>query len=436
MTEATFHRSDPAVQLPGMLLRDHWFNLPLDHHGHRPGRIEVFAREVIAPSAKADTPWLVFLQGGPGCESPRPPASASWLPRALQEYRVLLLDQRGTGRSSRLDTRAIEALGSPAAQAEYLTHFRADAIVADCELIRHQLLDGARWSVLGQSFGGFCATHYLSAAPAGLREVFITGGLPPLTGHADDVYRRTYALVRAKNERYYERYPQDVDRVRRIVRHLAEHDVRMPDGARLTARRFLQLGMNLGMSDGFETIHYLVEDAFVAGPDGAEIHYAFMKGVENGLSFQSNPLFAIIHEACYGQADATRWSAHRILAEFPEFEIDPAAGRPILFTGEMVFPWMFDDYPRLAPLKDAAQRLAECDWPRLYDPARLASNEVASAAAVYHDDMYVDRELSLATARNIRGLRVWITNEFEHNGLRTHGERVLGRLIELVRGQA
>ena len=36
------------------------------------------------------------------------------------------------------------------------------------------------WAVLGQSFGGFCATHYLSAAPEGLSAVFITGGLPPL----------------------------------------------------------------------------------------------------------------------------------------------------------------------------------------------------------------------------------------------------------------
>jgi hypothetical protein len=30
----------------------------------------------------------------------------------------------------------------------------------------------------------------------------------------------------------------------------------------------------------------------------------------------------------------------------------------------------------------------------------------------------------------------WITNEYEHNGLRADGERVLGRLIDLVKGRA
>ena len=40
------------------------------------------------------------------------------------------------------------------------------------------------------------------------------------------------------------------------------------------------------------------------------------------------------------------------------------------------------------------------------------------------------------TAVAIRGLRPWITNEYEHNGLRADGERILGRLIDLVRGRA
>ncbi len=40
------------------------------------------------------------------------------------------------------------------------------------------------------------------------------------------------------------------------------------------------------------------------------------------------------------------------------------------------------------------------------------------------------------TAAAVRGLRAWITDEYEHNGLRADGERVLGRLIDLVRGRA
>jgi hypothetical protein len=74
------------------------------------------------------------------------------------------------------------------------------------------------------------------------------------------------------------------------------------------------------------------------------------------------------------------------------------------------------------------------DWPPLYDPSRLAANDVPVAAAVYYDDMYVDREFSMATARGIRGLRRWVTSEYEHDGLRVSSGAVLGRLIDMNRG--
>jgi hypothetical protein len=57
------------------------------------------------------------------------------------------------------------------------------------------------------------------------------------------------------------------------------------------------------------------------------------------------------------------------------------------------------------------------------------------AAAVYYHDMYVDRELSMQTAAAIRGLRTWVTSEYEHNALRSAGGTVLGRLIGMVRGE-
>jgi hypothetical protein len=97
---------------------------------------------------------------------------------------------------------------------------------------------------------------------------------------------------------------------------------------------------------------------------------------------------------------------------------------------------MFEDYGALAPLRDAAELLAEREWQRLYDPDRLGENDVPAAAAIYADDMYVERAFSEDTAGRIRGLRPWLTNEFEHNALRVEGERVLGRLIDLVRGRA
>ena len=423
---------------PGTVLTDHMFTVPLDHQRPDGEQIEVFAREV-APAGRRDSdpglPWLLYLQGGPGFGSPRPFGRESWLSRALDDYRVLLLDQRGTGRSTPASRHTLARLGSPRAQADYLSLLRADSIVADAELIRRRLTGGQPWSVLGQSFGGFCTVTYLSFAPEGIAEAFITGGLPGLGATADDVYRVTYPIVAERNRRHYERFPMDADRARAVARHLASHEVIMPGGARLTVPAFQSLGRMLGAAGGSDTLHYLLEDAFA----GDVISDAFLARAAAELSFAEAPLYALVHEACYAQGTATRWAADRIMAEFGEF--DPAAAVEgditLLFTGEMIYPWMFGTDPVLRPLRDAAEELAAREsWPRLYDQARLAASDVPAAAAVYFDDMYVPRHLSLPTAEAIRGLRPWVTNEYQHDGLRLGNGGVLDRLIAMARGTA
>jgi pimeloyl-ACP methyl ester carboxylesterase len=357
-----------------------------------------------------------------------------WLGRALEDYRVLLLDQRGTARSTPVTARTLARCGAPAEQAAHLAFFRSDAIVRDCEAVRATLIGDERWSVLGQSYGGFCATRYLSAAPEGLRDVFITGGLPGLTASADDVYRATYPLCAAKNRAYYARYPDDVERVQAIVTRLVEDELMLPCGDRLTPRRFQLLGLLLGFSDGFETLHYLLEEAFERGADG-HLTLAFLRHFENALAYDTNPIFSVLHEACYTQGSASRWAAHRLRPAHPEFTLRP--GEPVFFTGEMIYPWMFEELGALRPFREAAELVAETsDWPVLYDPEALARNAVPVQAAVYHDDMYVPTELSLETARRVPRVRPWITNEYEHNGLRADGARVLGRLIDMARGRA
>ena len=415
---------------PGTVLTDRFFGVPLDHQRPDGEQIEVFAREVVAADkADADLPWLLFLQGGPGFGAQRPEGRESWLDRALHDFRVLLLDQRGTGRSCPANRRTLTRLG-PQAQADYLAHFRADSIVLDAELIRRELTDEP-WSVLGQSFGGMCTVTYLSFAPHGIREAFVTGGLPGLTATADDVYRHTYRTVAAKNAAHYERYPQDVDQARRVAEYLATRDVRLPDGAPLSVAAFQSAGAMLGQSGGSHALHYLLEDPFA----GDELSDAFLYAMMNELSFANGPLYALLHEAAYAQGFATRWSAQRIRAEFGEFDPAVTGANPLYFTGEMIYPWMIDADPVLRPLREAADILAERDdWPPLYDPTRLAANEVPVAAAVYYNDMYVDRELSMQTAQAIRGLQAWVTSEYEHDGLRVSNGAVLDRLIGMARG--
>lgn len=434
-----------ASRLPGIVTTDHVFRLPLDHTAPQGEQIEVYAREVVAARReKDDLPWLLFLQGGPGGKAGRPLGRDGWLERALDDYRVLLLDQRGTGRSTPATRQTLARRGGAPEQADYLAYFRADSIVRDAELIRRRLLgDDRRWSVLGQSFGGFCLLTYLSIAPGGLHEAFITGGLAGLRSSADDVYRAAYPRVVRKNEEHYARFPQDVEVVRGIAAHLAASPATLPDGGLLTVEAFQALGLMLGGGSGSGSLHYLLEEAWVEGPDGPELSDTFLAGVQAKVSFAEGPLYAVLHEPIYGQQSVDRagtaWSAERVRKEFPEFDARAAleSGAPVLFTGEMIYPWMFDTDPALRPLKETAELLAaRTDWPDLYDPARLAANEVPVVAAVYHDDMYVDTADSLATARAVRGLRTWVTNEWEHDGLRVSGGKVLDRLIAMARGEA
>lgn len=424
-----------AHRIPGMVVRDHTFTLPLDYA--KPGpTISVYAREVVAPGKEdANQPYLVYFQGGPGSGSPRPTADSGWIMRALQDFRVLLLDQRGTGRSTPITAQTLTGFANAQAQADYLMHFRADNIVRDAEAIRQQLIGEKPWSILGQSYGGFCAMRYLSAAPAGLKEVMITGGIPSLTRPTDDVYRATYRRVVDKNRQYYLRYPDDAPRVRKIVDHLLGHDVRLPGGGDLTAQRFLQLGLQFGMSGGFEAVHYLLEEAFVTDAGGQTVlNWNFLFHLEQMQNFDTNPIYTLLHEACYTQGAASQWSAQRLLAEFPEFALDGV--EPVLFTGEMVYPWMLDVYTQLRPLKDAANILAAtAAWPQLYDAERLKHNTVPVAAAVYYDDMYVHREFSEETAAVVPNMKLWVTNEYEHNGLRADGGAVVGRLLAMLRGE-
>jgi len=406
-------------QIPGLILTEREHSIPLDHADPDGPRLNVFTRELADPDGQ-ERPLLLFLEGGPGSEAPRPSRTAAtppWLERALVDFRVLMLDQRGTGRSSPIGP---HLPGTPEEQAEYLSHFRADSIVADAEWVRREL-GVERWSVLGQSFGGFCALSYLSLAPQGLREVLFTGGLPPLGVPIDEVYRATYARMRDRNALFYERYPDDRERMLALCERLERDPLLLPGGDRLHAARLRQLGQDLGMSGGVERLHYLLE----LDPGSP----AFLHDAEQLSPFARNPIYAILHEACWADTGTTAWSAERMLAA-------QTGWGPELFTGEHVYPWMFRDFGALEPMRQAAELLAHREWPGLYDRARLQANEVPAAAIIYAEDPYVERTFSEQTAGSVRGMRHWLTNEYDHDGLRKDGERVLGRLLDLVRGRA
>ncbi|XP_065859761.1 uncharacterized protein [Euphorbia lathyris] len=438
--------------VPDLRLRDHRFAVPLDYSVDRnvSSKISLFVREVVAVGKEEQSlPYLLYLQGGPGFECPRPTEASGWINKACEEFRVVLMDQRGTGLSTPLTTSSMSQLNSAEEVAEYLKHFRADNIVNDAEFIRVILVpDAEPWTVLGQSYGGFCAVTYLSFAPQGLKQVLLTGGTPPIGNGctADTVYRACCEQVIRQNEKYYKRFPQDVEIVREVVNHLANSEgggVLLPSGGLLTPRGLQILGLSgLGSSAGFERLHYLLErvwDPVIVPGSQKRISYYFLKAFENWLDFDSNPLYALMHESIYCQGASSRWSANRIMAENNgKFDAISAAkeGRPVFFTGEMVFPWMLDEIHALRPFKAAANILAEKeDWPSLYDIAVLNNNKVPVAAAVYCEDMYVNFKVAMETASQIAGIRLWITNEYMHSGLRDAGASVLEHLLGMLNGK-
>lgn len=273
--------------------------------------------------------------------------------------------------------------------------------------------------MLGQSFGGFCITTYLSTHPDAIRYAYLTGGLPGLVS-AEDTYRATYAKLAARQQRFLDAVPFAEDRIREICHHLDNSDERLPTGERLSSRRFRTIGIELGRGAGFENLALLLDAPFHHIRGEKRLHGDALADLSTRLSFEAAPLYAVIHETIYAGTPA--WAAHRVREEFD-----------VLLTGEHIFPWQFEEDPALRAFRPVAEELAAREWESQYDVAALGEASAVCAAAVYRDDIFVPRELSLDTAAHFRDLRVWETAGYQHNGLRVDGARILRHLMEMVR---
>ncbi|OZJ06819.1 hypothetical protein BZG36_00122 [Bifiguratus adelaidae] len=457
------HPLDESVEtytIPGAQVYDRFFDVPLQYaQGANLSAasrhvIRIFVRHLVPIDKVAEMkrlPFLLFLQGGPGCEC-RLPSSAlgGWYKVAFEKgYQILLLDQRGTGLSSPISITHLQAVFGQdhRSMAEHCTLFRADSIIKDCEVIRRRLTAGrdprteeVRLTLLGQSFGGFCCTTYLSLFPASLKQVFITGGVPPLIETPDAVYESTYPRMLTQNDTYYKKYPKDVERVKQIVRHLSANRVTLANGGVLSPRRFLQLGLLFGGNGGFDNVHQFVLNASRDLESVSKFSYRTLEMVSNMQNFDSNVLYAVMQELIYVQVpgNRTNWAAERVrnsqnFRQAFGWEVTDSTER-LNFTGEMVYPFMFEDYVELRPLAQVAEILAQkSDWGCLYDVETLKNNTVPVAAISYYEDVYVDVHLSEKTAKTIKGCKQWITNEFFHSGLGDDPERVLNHLFNLLR---
>jgi pimeloyl-ACP methyl ester carboxylesterase len=436
-----------SFRLKGLLLIDRRFRVPLDYSGKIPGEITMFAREVInaGPSdTRNNLPYLVYFQGGPGFESPRMAESGEFR-KLAREHRLLLLDQRGTGLSTPISAATLTDFQTTDQAAAYLKCFRAPSIVRDAELIRKALVpDEGKWSLLGQSFGGFCILTYLSQFPWHISRAYLTGGVAPIDVgcSAENVYRNIVPRVLRQMDRYYDMFPADEDVIRELVLYLDSRpggSVPLPSGSFLSTRGLQALGLQcLGFPGSFARLHYALERAWEILPSSGEriLSSYFLHTVETFLPFTTNPLYFLLHEPCYCNAggEPSNWAAERVRANVPILDAskEAAAGRRVYFTGEMVFPFMLDEIAALRPLKDVAHRIATAtDWEPLYSEEVLKASNVPTAAAVYYNDMFVDFNLSMDTVAKST-IKTWITSEYTHAGIRESGDRVIDTLTALL----
>ena len=432
-------------------MTEHFFSVPKDYSNPSSGNIKLFARSVRKHDTAADPstttennakqlPWMVYLQGGPGmsCRSPQSyPFTSTLLDKG---YQILFLDQRGTGLSTPVTPSTLGLRGPNDVQAKYLKLYRADNIVRDCEAIRLALTSSfaankRKWSIMGQSFGGFISLSYLSFYPEGLVESFIYGGLQPLVHEPDDVYRRLYRKVLQRNEAYYAKYPEDIARVKTVVRYLrrfGDGTIKLPSEGKLTARRFLQMGINLGFHGGVDAVHEVVLKAAADVADFGHLTRGTLSAIEKSAPFDDHLIYSVLHEPIYCNGKAPRWAAERIMKEYPQFnvDVDGDGNEMVCFTGEMVYSWMFEDYSELRKVADVAERVSrDEDWPPLWDEEQLAKNEVPVYAAAYVEDMYVDHELSRETAKKVKGCKMFETNIMYHNALGEKSKEVVEQLF-------
>jgi pimeloyl-ACP methyl ester carboxylesterase len=172
--------------------------VPLDRTGRVAGtrRLNVAA----ADNAKAPRGVLLFLTGGPG----QPGVAsvervAARLTPVLTDYRLVMVDQRGTGgtaiRCPQLQAQvgtsdiAVPSAAAVRACAAKLGRTRGlystDATVADLDDLRRALGAGT-WTIDGVSYGTFVAERYALAQPRAVRALVLDSVLPHVDPQADD----------------------------------------------------------------------------------------------------------------------------------------------------------------------------------------------------------------------------------------------------------
>ncbi len=180
--------------LPSIKARCGTFLRPLDPAGLVPGEIELRVAVVPALNLTPEPDPVVPIAGGPGQGSVQFYAAYSFAFEDVRRNRdILLVDQRGTGESSRMDCPVdddlVEGQYSTELTIEY-THscldqlpydprfFTTSVAVTDLEAVR-KALGYPALNLYGVSYGTRVAQHFTRRYPSSTRTVVLDGVVPP-----------------------------------------------------------------------------------------------------------------------------------------------------------------------------------------------------------------------------------------------------------------
>ncbi|KAJ4394447.1 hypothetical protein N0V93_003665 [Gnomoniopsis smithogilvyi] len=338
--------------------------------------------------------------------------------------------------------------------ATYITHFCQINIVRDLEAIR-QCLSSERvaaggfpiqWTILGQSYGGYISLTYLSMFPEGLKEVFITGGLPPCGMDIDEYFRIEYADIVEQNKRFYTTYPDANTLVRSIlnlIKTIGPKNIKMTGRGYLNGQKLLTLGRQFGSKVGFPEVHSLLQRIKYDLEHIRKLSVDTIAQFESILHVDERPLYPILLEQTWCSGGKTCWAAERVAKFLEGYEYlrlnddgtypDPAetpADMPIYFTANTYCRFHYDTHEELIDLKGAAEILADYVWECPYNYEMLSSNpcKVPVYAVSFEKDMHLDVGVAATTAAMVGGLRL-VVDPGWHQDIRYKPADVLGRLF-------
>ena len=207
--QSTWHSEErcrlAADPLPAAFARCGTITVPLDPAAPNGPAIELFVARVAALSAEPRPDPLLLIAGGPGQSTVDFYLQLRGaFEQARRERDIILVDQRGTGRSAEgfaceapddlsLDTADSSVLArvidSCVADLKHDPRFYTTSVaVRDLDAVRGALgLD--TWNVYGISYGTRVAQHYLRQYPEHVRSVTLDGVVPPPLALGPDVAR-------------------------------------------------------------------------------------------------------------------------------------------------------------------------------------------------------------------------------------------------------